>query len=205
MIQFIDDDSDNDDNDEESDVNDGDICEKDCDDKMEPVCVNGRRSFSNRCQMQVAICREGIDAKTIKNGRCKDCNSAGNSYSTEHFICKLTQPLTGCSDVEDFVCGTNGITYKNECILQKIACEQNLELEVESYGSCEPQEKNSQSEDEDVKCQIPCPRHLMPVCGSDGQTYNNDCLLKTATCQDKSVVKLHNGACDAEKMEIAGK
>ena len=80
-----------------------------------------------------------------------------------------------------------------------------MELEVESLGTCEPQEKNPRkNEDEDLKCQIPCPRHLMPVCGTDGQTYNNDCLLKTATCLDKSVVKLHNGPCDSEKMEIAG-
>ena len=54
-------------------------------------------------------------------------------------------------------------------------------------------------------CEPLCPRHLMPVCGTDGQTYNNDCLLKAATCRDKSIVELHNGPCDPEKMEIAGK
>ena len=119
MIQFIEDGSDNEeDDDQEEDPED--ICEKNCDDAMQPVCVNGNRSFGNRCQMEVSICKEGIDAKSIKNGKCPDCSSKG------------------CSDEEDFVCGTNGITYKNECILQKVACEKLTEnLEVQHYGKCE--------------------------------------------------------------------
>ena len=132
--------------------------------------------------MEVAICKEGIDAHSIKNGKCSDCNSKG------------------CSDEEDFVCGTNEITYKNECILQKVACEQNLELKVKNYGKCDEEQEN-----EIDQCEPVCPRHLMPVCGTDQETYNNDCLLKAATCRDKSIVKLHDGPCDPEKFEIAGK
>ena len=117
LIQFIEDGSDNAEDDDQEDPED--ICEKNCDDAMQPVCVNGNRSFGNRCQMEVSICKEGIDAKSIKNGKCPDCSSKG------------------CSDEEDFVCGTNGITFKNECILQKVACEKLTEnLEVQHYGKC---------------------------------------------------------------------
>merc|ERR1711860_71925 len=80
------------DDDQEEDPED--ICEKNCDNAMQPVCVNGNRSFGNRCQMEVSICKEGIDAKSIKNGKCPDCSSKG------------------CSDEEDFVCGTDGITHE---------------------------------------------------------------------------------------------
>lgn len=30
-----------------------------------------------------------------------------------------------------------------------------------------------------------CPSYFFPVCGSNGKTYNNKCLLKVAACEDK--------------------
>ena len=36
------------------------------------------------------------------------------------------------------------------------------------------------------------------VCGSDGQTYNNDCLMKYATCISNNVITLaYRGKCNA--------
>ena len=39
---------------------------------------------------------------------------------------------------------------------------------------------------------------MNPVCGSDGQTYNNDCLMKYATCISNNVITLaYRGKCNA--------
>ncbi len=43
-----------------------------------------------------------------------------------------------------------------------------------------------------------CTREMNPVCGNDGQTYNNDCLMRFATCKSKNVITMaYRGKCNA--------
>jgi len=48
-----------------------------------------------------------------------------------------------------------------------------------------------------VDCPDPkkCPQGLQPVCGSDGITYNNQCLLDAAKCKNRRLKKKHYGPC----------
>merc|ERR1719369_1595610 len=52
--------------------------------------------------------------------------------------------------------------------------------------------------DNGTKCLRPCPKNLRPVCGSDGKTYPNDCLLKIAACLKQDLVVVHEGKCVTE-------
>ena len=38
-------------------------------------------------------------------------------------------------------------------------------------------------------CNGACPRNLDPVCGSDGNTYDNECLLNFASCKSGGKIK----------------
>merc|ERR1711963_665821 len=56
------------------------------------------------------------------------------------------------------------------------------------------------SSDHEAGCDPNCPRILKHVCGTDGVTYNNECLLKLKACKsgDALVAKAHDGMCDTK-------
>lgn len=46
-------------------------------------------------------------------------------------------------------------------------------------------------------CECPlCSEHHEPVCGTDGNTYSNECKLKYHSCQQKQIIGVsHSGTC----------
>ncbi|CAL4104491.1 unnamed protein product, partial [Meganyctiphanes norvegica] len=46
------------------------------------------------------------------------------------------------------------------------------------------------------KCKSNCQRERIPVCGSNGKTYNNLCMLELEACQGVAVTLDHNDECE---------
>ena len=125
-----------------------------------------------------------------------------------------------CPKHYDPVCGTDGRTYGNSCLITAKNCRTNANIRVVSKGKCgesQPGEKNllliSQTFcfiDERIKgisfteCgvletfgrRVFCPMHYDPVCGTDGKTYGNHCEIIAENCRTKANIRVANkGKC----------
>ena len=144
----------------------------------------------------------------------------------------------GCPKEVDLVCGSDGITYNNECIMKQTACQINATITVRRKGDCGEYSSAliSQSMNfgvagwvrpsvrdlslvclshvdpcktktcttpysscevrDDVAecvCEQGCPKEVDLVCGSDGITYNNECIMKQTACQTNTMITVRRG------------
>ncbi|VVC88602.1 unnamed protein product [Leptidea sinapis] len=86
------------------------------------------------------------------------------------------------------VCATNGQTYPNRCALNCDKLKANIDFE---YNGVCGQKRDSR--------QVPgicvCTREGRPVCGTNGVTYGNPCMLNCARESNESLHILHPGQC----------
>lgn len=52
-----------------------------------------------------------------------------------------------------------------------------------------------------AKCNFPCQRMARPICGHDGRTYMNECIMRRNACKrKKAIVKAYDGYCKNGKL-----
>lgn len=101
-----------------------------------------------------------------------------------------------CTSTEHFVCGSDGQTYTNECLVLAAKCT-NPKLQVTISGKCLTD-----------KCAMFCTREYEPICGSDGVTYGNACTFAQASCLAQgALTAVTGGECPtpAQKPQYDGK
>ena len=103
-----------------------------------------------------------------------------------------------CPDKENLVCGSDNITYKNKCILEKNNCNNGMNVELKSEGKCVVEKSDEKN------CDKPCPRILLPVCANNGVTYNNKCEMEIAICKNPEIKKVMDGKCNKVKYDVSG-
>uniref|UniRef100_A0A672FZL9 Transmembrane protein with EGF-like and two follistatin-like domains 1a n=1 Tax=Salarias fasciatus TaxID=181472 RepID=A0A672FZL9_SALFA len=128
------------------------------------------------------------------------------------------------------VCGSNGDTYQNECYRRLASCKQQRLISRVSDGPCSADpgsgsgdgdgsgseagkkftkcstckygaECDEDSEDVWCICNIDCSGHNEnPVCATDGNSYNNPCLVREASCMKQEQIDVkHLGRCPGKR------
>lgn len=93
---------------------------------LDPICGSDGRTYDSLCEFQMAQCRIA-SLKVAFSGKCPA------PVQLRGIIC--TTPY--CWPIDQPVCGSDGLTYRNQCELNNAMCE-NESLKTEYPGPCNP-------------------------------------------------------------------
>ncbi|CAG0885742.1 unnamed protein product [Darwinula stevensoni] len=153
-----------------------------CHGEWDPLCGSDGKTYYNGQCMRSISCRRGRDVGVLHFGPCTfELAVSGRSPRSPQEVDPIDDdcpvPVT-CGDKAEFVCASNGKTFRNRCIMESWACHNNEVIHAVHSGPCS---RNKRAIDE--RCPM-CSRDYNPVCGSDGVEYSNPCMLRYTACTE---------------------
>uniref|UniRef100_A0A671PS38 Agrin n=1 Tax=Sinocyclocheilus anshuiensis TaxID=1608454 RepID=A0A671PS38_9TELE len=177
-----------------------DVCPQD----QDPVCGSDGHTYSSSCQMKAMGCALQKQIQMQHKGPCDEsCTNCSFGAICDAQTGRCVCPK-GCLETRQPVCGSDGMTYENECKLNVEACTKQLDLRVVAHGECKTCGSTvcrwgARCVQNQCECQQCTGQPVKPVCGSDGTTYDNDCELRLASCKKQRKIEVTKpGVCDED-------
>nr|XP_058918991.1 serine protease inhibitor Kazal-type 5 isoform X2 [Kogia breviceps] len=159
-----------------------------CTQESDPVRSANGKSYNNKC----AMCKEKLQREAEEKNKNSGYRSNGNESALGKDVCdefrsQMKNGQLTCTRERDPVQGPDGKAHGSKCAMckEKLAREEAKRKMKEQDYLRNTAEKNNGKENSEM-CKhyrvLPrmgylCPKDLHPVCGDDGQTYNNPCRL----------------------------
>ncbi|NXL95584.1 IOV7 protein, partial [Alectura lathami] len=175
---------------------------------LKPVCGSDSFTYDNECGICAYNAEHLTNISKLYDGECKleigsiDCSKYPST------LAKDGQTLISCPRTLSPVCGTDGYTYDNECGICAHNVKHRTQVSLKHSGKC-------RQETPDIDCDqyptrrlggkflVRCPRILLPVCGTDGFTYDNECGICAHNVQyGTDVRKSHDGRCKEKSIPL---
>ncbi|XP_031519295.1 agrin isoform X2 [Papio anubis] len=196
------------------------VCKKGpCPSVVAPVCGSDASTYSNECELQRAQCSQQRRIRLLSRGPCGSRDPCSNVTCTFGSTCaRSADGLTAsclcpatCRDApEGTVCGSDGADYPGECQLLRRACARQENVFKKFDGPCDPCQ--GALPDPSRSCRVnprtrrpemllrpeSCPARRAPVCGDDGVTYENDCVMgRSGAARGLLLQKVRSGQCQS--------
>ncbi|XP_076328006.1 agrin-like isoform X3 [Tachypleus tridentatus] len=188
-------------------------CQEFCTEVFAPVCGNDEVTYTSECVLRMSSCTQQRRILVKHQGPCdvkdpcieKKCEFGAECRPsmdgrTAECICPKKCATYGDSRGSRPVCGSDGQDYPTVCDLRRTACQEKRDIKVRFQGRCDPclgvecpSNQVCQLDDNRnpiCRCNAICPRDFRPVCGSDGKTYTNECILRVAACKSRRSLRI---------------
>ncbi|KAK2540861.1 hypothetical protein Q9966_004560 [Columba livia] len=174
---------------------------------LKPVCGSDSFTYDNECGICAYNAEHHTNISKIHDGPCKqilipDCRKYPKAV-------KDGKVLVSCPRILNPVCGTDGVTYDNECGICAHNGEHGTHVSKKHNGKCKQETSEINCSEypsrifTDGKAHVSCPRILLPVCGTDGFTYDNECQICAHNVEHGTQVKKrHEGRCKDESSPV---